>query len=169
MRRFAWRSAVVSATTGAALVIIFSASDALLAQSRRDTGVVYGDCLTTAQTFAVSAIPVTSRKNGEFTRLPEKISFVQRRSGCVLVAFTAENYISGSFSLDFRPLLDGDATAMPALVRLMSGSSVNAHGMNFVFLDVPAGRHVVQFEFASNNAATSVALQKRSTIINYVR
>jgi hypothetical protein len=160
---------MTAAVAAACFGFVASAVDSAFAQdARKNTGIISGDCRTTAQKFLIATKPLTVSSNSESV-LPESIAFVQGAAGCVIVSFSAEARASIGGNLQLRPTLDGMPTSVPQIANLvgagaMSGSS--AYGMNFVFANVPRGRHVLRFEYS---ALPIVYLQTRSTVVNYVK
>jgi hypothetical protein len=161
---------MTAAVAAACFGIVASAVDSAFAQdARKNTGVVSGDCVTTAQKFLVATKPITVNGNSQFVALPESVSFVQGSAGCVIVSFSAEARVALTGNLQVRPTLDGNPGSIPQIANLAAGSNVGgyeAHAMNFVFTNVPRGRHVLKMEFSPSYW---VYLQTRSTVVNYVK
>src|SRR5690348_15166154 len=162
---------VVSAAVGAACfgIIVSAANSASGQDARKNTSVISGDCRTTAQKFLVGTKPIAVNGNSQFVALPESVSFVQGTAGCVIISFSAEARVAASGNLQVRPTLDGNPVSLPQIANLAAGSNASgyeAHAMNFVFTDVPRGRHVLKIEFSPSYW---VYLQTRSTVLNYVK
>jgi hypothetical protein len=155
------------AATGA-----FCNSVASFAQDTRARATaISGDCQTTAQKFVVSARAVNSKSNGVFLNLPEGVSFLQTKAGCVTVAFSGDVSAPAGTALQIRAMLDNSPSGQPADVFLVGMSGANnhaAHGMNFVFTGVAPGRHTLRMQLASTGA-NPVSLYTRSIIVSYVK
>jgi hypothetical protein len=138
------------------------------AQPLRRGTVVSGQCQTTAQNFVAATNRVKSEINGVVSLLPDRVTFVQGRTGCVLVTFSSEIQAPGG--LQVRPLLDGNPTSVPSTAILTTmGQNYETHSMSYVFTEIPPGRHQLRFEIATGLAGLPAYLQMRTTILSYTR
>jgi hypothetical protein len=139
--------------------------------ARAETTAIFGDCQTTAQKFAVATAQVNSKPNSVFSNLPENISFVQSKQGCVMVTFAAESHASVTGTIRVRATLDNMPVSLPAEVHIVSAATTNTYGaqaVNFIFSSVAAGRHSLRIQIASGNAM-QVSLFTRSIIVGYMK
>ena len=161
----AWRTIVPFVFFPVAATLTLS--PALGQETRRGT-IVSGQCETTAQNFTAATNRVKSEINGVVSLLPDRITFVQGRTGCVLVTFSSE--IQAPAGLQIRPLLDGNPTSVPSTTILaILSQNYETHSMSYVFTGVRPGRHQLRFEIASGLGAAPAYLQMRTTILSYTR
>ena len=126
-----------------------------------------GTCDTTGTKARVSTTTQTTGGSSSFVPVIETtIPFTQRRTGCVIVSFSAKAASNTSARMYVTAVVDGFGCAPYDILFVASDQEPIARAMNFVCPDIGTGNHTAKIMFRSTGPAGAV-LYDRTTILHY--
>ena len=128
---------------------------------------VVGGCQPTRMHFIATNSTEQQTTSTEYVNMPQAgVGFTQHERGCVIVQFAGVVFANSvgdiAHRIMVRAVLEGtNRVATPRNVQLSGdddeendGRWARAHGMNFVFPDVPEGEYRVQMQWRSPQGGT---------------
>ncbi len=134
-----------------------------------------GICATTATKYKVSETDAATT-SFEFVDVAESaIAFVQGKTGCVIISFSALTSIIGGEKLTIRTVFDGNINKcqpggnnVGLVFESSDATGGGARQITFVCPNVVPGNHAVRMQFATFNGSEAY-LGPRTLLVHYVK
>jgi hypothetical protein len=143
---------------------------AVLAPAGANADIVASPACRLGGMKAITSTDGVGTTSNLYRRVPAmRIPFVQgTRSSCVLVRFSAEAGTDGT-SILIRAVIDGETfIATPTDITFtFSTGGTQARSFEFLFANVPAGSHVAEIQWQSNNSGVQSNIGNRTLVVEY--